>query len=202
MSQFSAWPAVRRSILGIAATALLAGPAPLMAQAQKSDFQVTDLRQESLEPEYRGKAVMADGSLAAGAEDHFTVADASAFAPTAVTLITKDPAKPMTVRLGKFDWKEDFGGGTTDGSGSTMAKFRTQGDLLITVSAPQGGDYSLLVWSGDDVPPPTEPVLVSPSEAGGGGLFANKALLAGLAVLLLGGIGWFVMRSRRKGVQS
>ncbi len=181
----------------LAASAL--GPEPTHAQAETAKFEITDLKQETLEPSYRGKAAMVEGNLAPGEEDHFTLADISTFAPTSVTLIAKDPSKPVSMRFGKFGWAENEGGATTDSAGEALSQFRTQGDLLITVAAKNGGEYDMLVWTGDDVPPPMKPVLVAPSEADGTGWFGSKWLLALLAAIALGAGAWFLLKRRKAG---
>ncbi len=181
----------------LAAALFAAGGA---AAQQDPGFPVTALELAPLEAPYTGTLASVNGQVGAGEEDHFTVANLSNFQPAAVHVVALDPARPVTLRLGKVEWKEDVGGGSTDAEGGFVTKFRTQGDLLLSVSAPQGGDYRLMVWAGPEAPPPMEPVLVPADEADALPWWRNKLLLGALAVLVVGGFGWLL--GRRKGRAS
>jgi hypothetical protein len=170
------------------------------AAQQDPGFPVTALELAPLEAPYTGTLARVDGQVAAGEEDHFTVANLSIFQPAAVHVVAMDPARPVTLRLGKVEWKENVGGGSTDAEGGFVAKFRTQGDLLLSVSAPNGGDYRLMVWAGPEAPPPMEPILVPADEADAMPWWRSKLLLGVLAVLVVGGLGWLL--GRRKGRAS
>ena len=170
------------------------------AAQQDPGFPVTALELAPLETPFTGTLARVDGQVAAGEEDHFTVANLSIFQPAAVHVVAADPARPVTLRLGKVEWKENVGGGSTDAEGGFVTKFRTQGDLLLSVSAPQGGDYTLMVWAGPEAPPPMEPILVPAGAAGASPWWRNNLLLGALAVLVVGGIGWLL--GRRKGRAS
>jgi hypothetical protein len=167
------------------------------ASAQDPGFPVTSLELAPLQSPYVGSLAMADGTLAPGQEAHFTVSNLSIFQPAAVSVVATDPGKPVTLRIGKVEWKEDFGGGRTGDDGAFVAKFRTQGDLLLSVSAPEGGQYTLMAWAGAETPPPMEPVLVPPGKEDAPAWWKNKVLLAVLALLVVGGLGWAL--GRRKG---
>lgn len=167
------------------------------AAQQDPGFPVTALELAPLEAPYTGSLAMAENQLEAGGADHFTLSNLSIFQPTAVSVVAADPARPVTVRLGKFEWAEDFNGGATGADGHLMRAFRTQGDLLVTVTAPQGGSYTLSVWAGPETPPPMPPALVPADDLGGTPWWKNTMLLAVLALAVVGALGW--MLGRRKG---
>jgi hypothetical protein len=138
---------------------------------------------------------MVDGRLEGGKRDRFTISNLSIFQPMKVSVVAAEIGRPVTLQLGKFDWKENFGGGPTGSAGSVVKQFKTQGDLLLTVTGGEGAGYRLIVWAGDEVPPEMEPVLVPQSEAGGGG-WTRYALIA-LALAALAGAAWWFTRKRR-----
>jgi hypothetical protein len=187
-------PRLRLSLRSVALAACLCSG---LAAAQDPGFPVTSLELSPLQSPYVGSLALADGKLEPGEEAHFTVSNLSIFQPAAVSLVATDPGKPVTVRIGKVEWKEDFGGGRTGEDGAFVAKFRTQGDLLLSVSAPAGGQYTLMAWAGAEAPPPFEPVVVPPGQDDAPAWWKNKILLAVLALVLVGGLGWAL--GRRKG---
>ena len=190
--------ALRAGLLATLLGCVAIAPPPLRAQARDDGFKVTELQLAPLEAPKVGKLALAEGRLAAN-EHHFTLSNLSIFQPVAVVAVADDPAHPVTLRLGKFDWKEDFKGGTTGRDGRVVATFRTQGDLLVTVGAPAAAGYSLAVWAGDEAPPPM-PALLVPAEGGGdgGGWRAHKLLLAIAGGVLVLALGWFAGRRNRK----
>ena len=181
----------------LAAIALHAS-APVLAQAQKADFEVTEITMDPLPDPDAGHVAMYDGVLAPGEQDHLILSNLSIFQPVKVIVTAKDPARPVSLRLGKFGWDEKEGGGTTDQRGGFSTQFRTQGDLLFSVAAPKGGDYTLTVWRGIEVPPPMEPVLVPPSEADTGLSTTAKLLIGLLALTALGGGDWFIRKRKER----
>ena len=176
--------------------ALCLGTAAL-AQTRDDGFKVTELQPAPLEAPKVGKLALAEGTLA-GNEQHFTLSNLSIFQPVAVVVIAEDPTHPVTLRLGKFDWKEDFKGGKTGSDGRVVAAFRTQGDLLVTVGAPDAAAYTLAVWVGEEAPPPMKPLLVPAGDADGGGWREHKLLLAIAGGLLILALGWFAGRRNRR----
>ena len=184
---------IQKRMNALVVAALLGAVATLPAAAQPRDEQVaTDLSLVELDEPLHGTMAMVDGRLEAGKPDRYTIANLTMFQPVKVSLVAED--QPVRMQLGKFDWKEDFGGGATGSSGTFVKSFKTQGDLLLTVNGHAGAGYRLIVWAGDEVIPEMEPVLVPGSEAGGG---MSKLVWIGLALLAALGIGWWLMKRRR-----
>lgn len=178
-------------IFGALAAAMLAmGGSPLHA----AEIPVTELTPQAVEGIPSGTMAMVEGT--AGPEgDRFNVPGLSYFQPTSVTVVADRQGDDVRLKLGKFGWDEDFMGGSTRGEGYHISKFKTQGDLLISVIAEKPDTpYRLIVWTGEEQPPKFAPVLVPPSEAGGG---LTKYLLIGLAALLALGGAFYLVRRRR-----
>jgi hypothetical protein len=132
----------------------------------------------------------------AGADgDKFNVPGFSIFQPASVTLVAGREGDDLKLRLGQFNWDESFMGGSTGGKGYHVDRFRTQGDLLITVTGDKPNTpYRLIVWNGPEVTPELQPVLVPASEAGG--KFGTFAMIGIAALLVLGGL-FYLARRRR-----
>lgn len=174
---------------------VFAGAALLAALPAAAERTITELELHEVDDLPSGKMAMVEGTASAEG-DRFTLPDVSIFQPVAVSLIAQQPDSDIKFRLGKFGWDENFGGGSTKGSGIHTEKFRTQGDLLISVNAPSGaGRYALVIWAGDEIKPEMEPVLVPASQAGGSW---TKYLLWLLGALALGGAAFYLGR-RGKG---
>jgi hypothetical protein len=184
-------------LLALCAWAATTSVPEVRAQARDDGFKVTELQLAPLAAPRVGRLAMAEGRLAAN-EHHFTLSNLSIFQPVAVVAVADDPAHPVTLRLGKFDWKEDFKGGTTGRDGRVIASFRTQGDLLVTVGATDAAGYSLAVWAGDEAPPPMDALLVPAGAGDGGGWRAHKLLLAFVGGVLVLALGWLAGRRNRK----
>ncbi|HVF37389.1 MAG TPA: hypothetical protein VNA29_05545 [Sphingomicrobium sp.] len=181
--------------VGTGALIALAFGLAVPAISQPRDEQVaTDISLIELDEPDHGSMAMIDGRIGTEQRDRYTLANLSLFQPVKVSLVAEDVGQPVTLQLGKFDWKEDFGGGPTGESGLVTEEFKTQGDLLLSVTGDQGAGYRLIIWAGQEVVPEMESVLVPASEAGGGIPIWAWAVAA-LAALLGGG--WWVMRKRR-----
>lgn len=127
----------------------------------------------------------------------FNVPGLSFFQPTSVTLLAGRQGDDVRLELGKFGWDESFMGGSTGDAAYHIDRFRTQGDLLVTVSAASAGTpYRLIVWSGEEVQPTLPSVVVPSSPGAGGGWPYGKLTAAVLAGLLLVG-GAFALGRRR-----
>jgi hypothetical protein len=184
---------IETRVKALVAASLLGAVATLPAVAQPRDEQVaTDLSLVELDEPLHGAMAMVDGRIEGGKPDRYTVANLTMFQPVKVSLVAA--SEPLRLQFGKFDWKEDFGGGSTGNAGELVRSFKTQGDLLLTVNGDAGAGYRLIVWAGDEVVPEMQPVLVPPSDAGGG---IPKLVWIGLALLVVLGLGWWLMRRRR-----
>lgn len=175
--------------------ATLIAAAATTAVAQPRDKQVaTDLALIQLDEPLNGQMARVEGRISGSEADRYTLSNLSIFQPVKVALVADQT--PVRLKLGKFDWKEDFGGGSTGSAGRFVKSFTTQGDLLLTVEGPDGAPYSLIVWAGEEKPPNFEPVLVPPSEAGEQ-RWATPITI-GIAAAALAGLAFLFFR-RRKG---
>lgn len=171
----------------------LAAATPVMAEVV-----VTDLDPQPVEGVPSGKMAIVEGTTDKEG-DRFNVPGLSYFQPASVTLVADRRGDDIRLKLGKFDWNEDYMGGGTGRDGYYIAKFNTQGDLLISVSADQPETpYRLIVWTGEEQTPQFKPVLVPPSEADAG---FPKWLLIGLGALAAIGAAFYLGR-RGKGVKQ
>jgi hypothetical protein len=180
----------------LAVSAVFAGP----ALAQTDQPQVTDLIPQEVPGLGQGKVAVVEGT--AGPEgDKFNVPTLSFFQPVSVTLAADRQGDDLKLKLGKFNWDESFMGGSTGSTGYHIDQFRTQGDLLITVTGDKAETpYRLVVWTGaEEGAADWSPVLVPPSQAGGG---LTKWLLIGLAVAGLAGAAFYFGRRGRKGAAA
>lgn len=171
------------ALLGLQVSGLQAAPA------------VGDLQLMSVK-DVPGNVGIVDG-VAGPAGSRFNVPGLSFFQPTSVTLLAGRKGDDVQLKLGKFGWDESFMGGSTGDAAYHIDRFRTQGDLLITVSAQaEGTPYRLIVWSGEETPPALEPVVVPASESQSRWGSIGKIAAAVLALLLLVG-GVFYLGRRR-----
>jgi len=188
---------MRRSwVGGIIALALALGVPSALVGQPRDKAVATDIRLIELDEPNQGSMAMIDGRLEGGEPDRFTLGNLSIFQPVKVSLLAEDVGQPVRLALGKFDWKEDFGGAGTGSAGVFTKEFKTQGDLLLSVSGEAGAGYRLVIWAGDELPPEMDPVIVPASEAGGSGWMKTALIAAGALALLAGG--WFFMRNRRR----
>ena len=170
------------------------------AAAQSENSQVTDLIPQEVAGLSQGKLAIVEGT--AGPQgDKFNVPTLSFFQPVSVTLAADRQGDDLKLKLGKFNWDESFMGGATGSAGYHIDQFRTQGDLLITVTGDKTETpYRLIVWTGaEEGAADWAPVLVPPSEAGGGMM---KWLLIGLAAAAIAGLAFYFVRKGRKGATA
>jgi hypothetical protein len=172
---------------------LLSGALAFASPAGAQDTPVTELTPQTVEGVPEGKVSVVEGTTGP-AGDKFNVPALSFFQPASVTIVADRQGDDVRLKMGKFNWDEDFMGGSTRANGYHIDRFRTQGDLLITVSADkEETPYRLIVWTGDEQPPTSEEVLVAPSEAGGGMM---RWLLIGLAVAVAAAAAFYFLRKR------
>jgi hypothetical protein len=162
---------------------------------------------------YGGSVAVATGTT--GSEPvRFLVDGLGAYQPVSVVAATGSPSAPVRVALAKTNWKEELRSATTEQDGGATLQLRTQGELRIAVTSPNGGavPFVLAVWAGEDLKPPVESFLVpvkeyprGPAAAGNRiGVFHNGAMLVvfivGLVAVL--GAGVFLGRRMKGGKQA
>jgi len=162
---------------------------------------------------YGGSIAVATGTT--GSEPlRFLVDGLGAYQPVSVVATTGNPTVPVRVALAKTNWKEELRSATTEQDGGATLQLRTQGELRITVTSPNGGTVPLVlaVWAGEDLKPPVESFLVPVKEyprgtAGAGnrvGIFHDRATLVGFIVGLVAVLaaGVFLGRRMKGGKQA
>ncbi len=151
-----------------------------------------------------GNAAAARGT-ATPKGDRFFVPNVFVLQPVVVTVFAKKPGDAIKVRLGKDRWDETLLEGITGADGKAILKFRTQGEVRITVSADAPAKpYSLLVWVGDEVKVEPESAIMPMStyrKSNPEGFFAGLGgklgwIVAGVLALALTGIGGFMLARR------
>jgi len=142
----------------VAAGALAAVAAAAFAAAQDAPTSPigkdTHVLQFVSAPEVKhGKIAIVEGVVGAAGEK-LAVADLSVLQPVEVTLFAPEASDDVRIELSKFILDAPALTGTTKGEGSCTFKFRTQGDLQISLASPAGPNvYRLLVWVGDEASP-------------------------------------------------
>lgn len=163
---------------------------PLVSHAQ--EFRIEPKANPAAGP---GKMAAYQGTVGSQGEK-FILENLSILQPVEITLISKDTESDLTLQLCKFDWKKPERSGSTKGTGNQTLKIRTQGDLKIFVSSPQGEKpYQLAVWVGDEMKPNMKAAFVPKGEykklkggsAGTAGGFGSPVLwiIAGLLAAIL-----------------
>ena len=110
--------------------------------------------------------------------------------------MTKKPGDNVKVQLSKHLWDDVEQEATTGATGAATLQFRTEGDLKIKITAPDGAcRYHLAVWAGDAIKPPMKSPFVAMAAfkktgATSGSLGSSPVLwviaaLLGLIVILL-----------------
>lgn len=105
--------------------------------------------------------------------------------PIAIGLYTRDPSRPLQLRVVKDSFMEPERELSTDAQGRIEQYFRTYDGFKLWVAAEQPTDYQLVVWVGDAlVPATTAPAVVPASE------YVEPAESASGSVVGVGGAGW------------
>jgi len=136
----------------------------------------------------------------------YVLSQLSILQPVAVTLLSRETNPTLEILLHSPGWKDTVRAAALDGDVKRTFKFRTQGEVGITVRSPDDRRqrFDLVAWVGSEVEPEMEEVVVTPEEyrkyaAGGGGagtspiLIVIAAALCGILVLL----GFLVFRRVR-----
>ncbi|MFT3699617.1 MAG: hypothetical protein QM831_41095 [Kofleriaceae bacterium] len=124
--------------------------------------------------------------------DQFFIDNIFVLQPIAITLVADNPDDEITLIIGKDRWDETLRTQKTGpGKKSVTEKFRTQGEVRMTVKA-EGPPkpYHLVAWVGDEVQPQLAPVITSmktyngPNKSGGGGDSSTKNALIAIGILV------------------
>lgn len=183
------------SVIATCITAAVLAASPGYAQTPSAKAYRLQLKQFTQIP--KGKAALVQGA-ANPAGDRFFVQDLSIIQPVVVTLVTRDKADDVKLRLAKYQFDEADKTASTKGTGTATIKLRTQGEMKIVVSGADAKPYQLVVWAGPEVKPEPPAVVLGKRDVAGGGSRVSPLtvviLVAGGVLLILGG----VMRSRRQ----
>jgi hypothetical protein len=128
--------------------AVNAGPAPIKLEFEK-------------DPELGPGAVAVAHGMASAEPSRFWVNGLGINQPVAVA-VAADPGVALNVSLHKFSWDEALRTGTTSGPKGTVAfQLRTQGEVGVKVTAPDGAaaPFTVTIWAGDEVLPRTVDLL-------------------------------------------
>lgn len=111
-----------------------------------------------------GKIVALEGKTDTVAH-RFVVQGLKITEPVSVMVTATNPGDDLQVQLAKYSFDHPDRSGSTKTDRSQLFRLRTEGDLKISISGPQAGmPYQLLVWKGDQIQPPLDPVLLPPAE--------------------------------------
>lgn len=151
---------MRGASIAIALLALLTAGG---ASAQSARPRTLELQDDpALED---GRVAIAQG--VAGAESiHYLLPKLSVLQPATVTLLSREPNPDLEIRLHTPGWKDTVRVATLAGEAWRTLKFRTQGDVGISIRSPDGRprQFDLVAWVGSEVEPPMEEAVVSPGE--------------------------------------
>jgi hypothetical protein len=112
-----------------------------------------------------GGKIAAFEGVTSDAQHRFVVQDLKITQPVLVMLTARNEGDDLQLQLAKYSFDRPERTGSTKAERSQIFRIRTEGDLKIAVSGPQAGmPYQLLVWTGDSIQPPFDPVLVPPAE--------------------------------------
>jgi hypothetical protein len=92
----------------------------------------------------------------------FLVENLDVLQPIAVTLVAREPSRPLKLQLIKYDWDKPDRSGVTDTDGVVTFRIRTQREMkiLVTSETPQEVPYYLVIWIGDEIQPEMGKILV------------------------------------------
>jgi hypothetical protein len=162
-----------------------------------------------------GKVSTWKGMAKAAPGDRFFTENLLVLQPITVTVVAKNKGDKIHVEIAKMRWDDKKMEGTTGENRKVILKTRTQGDLRVIVTNPDGGEpkpYYLMVWVGDEHKPKLKPVTTSMKNHKGGtavpGVPGAKATAGGnntvgivIAVLLGVLILVLVFKLKKRGAQ-
>ncbi len=133
--------------------------------------------------------------------------------PILVSVLTRDPADEVRVRLTKISFDEPDRDETTTGATRLDFGFRTFDGFKIWVTADKPTEYQLIVWVGDPIVEALPPVAVpasqyvepatGPGNSAASGISFSKLELAlggAMLLMLLGALVFFLRRKPSAGV--
>jgi hypothetical protein len=105
-------------------------------------------------PEIKNGRIAAVQGTAGAAGVKLLVGGLSILQPAAVMLIAQRPSDDLRIELTKFTADAPVRSGSTKGEGVCTFEFRTEGDVQITVTSPDGPKpFRFVAWAGDEVTP-------------------------------------------------
>jgi len=86
--------------------------------------------------------------------------------PVGVTLLSRESNPSLEITLHSPSWRDTARSAALDGEALRTLRFRTQGDVGITVRSRDARRqrFDLVAWVGSKVDPPLEPAVVTPEE--------------------------------------
>ena len=161
----AAWTgAARRAGLGFLAVALalawaLGGQA--LAAKKKSVLEGPKTYTIKLEKDPKvpvGKVAYLEGKADAGGV-YLELKNLWITQPVEISLMAKSAKDDLKIELRKYHWKKPSQQGATKGKGYCTFHFKTQGDVNIKISSPQGmRPFRLEVWVGPEMKPDLKPL--------------------------------------------
>lgn len=112
--------------------------------------------QYGLEPKEQPFLESGKFTAAEGATDEegirFVLNDNKFDQPVVLSVVAKDPSKPITVKMASETWDQIHREVVTDEQGGYTGSFRGEGLMAFWLTGPEGAEYELAVWVG----PPQE----------------------------------------------
>lgn len=160
-------------------------------------------------PDIKNGRVAAVQGTANSTGEKLMLGGLSILQPVAISLIARYPSDDLRLELSKFTTDTAVRTASTKGEGVCTFEFRTEGDVQIKVTSPEGPKpFRLVAWAGDEVAPELPPAFV-PAKAeagrlavadapgGAGGSPAVLWVIAGALVLCVGLLAVIAFRRRR-----
>lgn len=122
--------------------------------------------------ELRTDPALEDGQVAivqgvAGAESvRYLLSGLSILQPVSVTLLSRESSPTLEISLHSPRWEDTARVAALEGRVRQTLRFRTQGDVGISIRSPDGRpqSFDLVAWAGSEVEPAMEEAVVPPRE--------------------------------------
>ncbi len=174
---------------------------PFAAAAQQPDpndkTPVHELTLETQRDITNGRIAMIEGEVdAAGLR--FVISKLDILQPVAVTLVAPDGSgDDLNLALWKYAEDEVQREGSTRGTGAVSFQFRTEDDLQIRVTSPEGSKrFRLAVWAGDAIDAPVPSPFVSQAGFTGSGTPVLMYVLVAGVLAIAVFLGMIAMRRK------